>query len=815
MFTNSVNCFYQSRFNMMFLMLSLCLGVCLGDSGDVKMLTEEAYKQLAHQSELQVIYFKKELDLGLEDHVLEEVGLSTDRDAYDDRMLGEFYKEYSKSAKVLAEFDIPMYMVNCKTVKISEYCDKKDSHHNVYIFRGTELLNFSLDSMFDVDAIVSNILQIALLREVPILQSAQERREYEDEYKGKSNIVFSFQMAIGTKQHRALMEVAFRFKNKFTFAITTELSTVDGFPGLTKNDEVGLWLLQCKSSRSCSPARYYGRMIPEEISQFLNDCMVDNVIELTPENIQSEPFPGTRFHLVYVFYDEESSKFVRTHSEIILKKFKGTIGMIFINVDRVKNPYHDLLDNRPIPTIGFKGVDMGTIVFMPTEMEPGEFIEHQLEGYVGKMSPKQSQSVDDSDLDDPRKYLSEVERQDDQIALAMSHFHNKPLDDSSLQALTDKTFPIETTNRDLLIVLFYLPFDAMSSAVYHSFLAAADVLVEQKRSNPLSSVNCFDWTDVCQKENVTFYELPAPLEINSVNEFKQVVDGKIPKSDIKVDAIAIGLVKNEYSNEARMVGKIALELQGYMVVSMASGDVAQKISDMKGIPMSSLVIYKANDQFQPQVFTKVIDKTEDELVTWARQKTIPVFNELTPINLPLIYARRQPIVIYFMEPMTGTDSSHTMETYQSKTTTQEVMTSYTGKKDEDCLVTVILTEGHVFVYGDKLTDLVSIEKWQKAIKTNNVEPTKVLPMGDWKPRIPPYDFVKLMEEDNTYQKQRQDRVGHQLANEEEIIFDTVRESAPVTDKGDLIRGKDELPGMRIETTSTSQSVPPNVGRNEL
>jgi len=29
--------------------------------------------------------------------------------------------------------------------------------------------------------------------------------------------------------------------------------------------------------------------------------------------------------------------------------------------------------------------------------------------------------------------------------------------------------------------------------------------------------------------------------------------------------------------EARMVGKIALELQGYMVVSMASGDVAQKM----------------------------------------------------------------------------------------------------------------------------------------------------------------------------------------------------------------------------------------------
>ena len=40
--------------------------------------------------------------------------------------------------------------------------------------------------------------RIVLLREVPILQSREERLDFEKKYHGKSDIVFSYQQAIGT-----------------------------------------------------------------------------------------------------------------------------------------------------------------------------------------------------------------------------------------------------------------------------------------------------------------------------------------------------------------------------------------------------------------------------------------------------------------------------------------------------------------------------------------------------------------------------------------------------------------------------------------
>lgn len=47
----------------------------------------------------------------------------------------------------------------------------------------------------------------------------------------------------------------------------------------------------------------------------------------------------------------------------------------------------------------------------------------------------------------------------------------------------------------------------------------------------------------------------------------------------------------------------------------------------------------------------------------------------------------------------------------------------------------------------------------------------MLPVGEWRPRVPPYDFVKLVEADNAYHRER-DRIGHQLASDEEITLIT-------------------------------------------
>ena len=60
-----------------------------------------------------------------------------------------------------------------------------------------------------------------------------------------------------------------------------------------------------------------------------------------------------------------------------------------------------------------------------------------------------------SELDEVEQ-LEAVERQDDQIAEAVYRMRKVAIEKQYIPELTDKTFPIETKEKDLLVVLFYL-----------------------------------------------------------------------------------------------------------------------------------------------------------------------------------------------------------------------------------------------------------------------------------------------------------------------------------------------------------------------
>ena len=57
---------------------------------------------------------------------------------------------------------------------------------------------------------------------------------------------------------------------------------------------------------------------------------------------------------------------------------------------------------------------------------------------------------------DEEELIEAVEKQDDQIAEAVFRMRKVPIDRQYIPALTDKTFPVETKQKDLLVVLFYL-----------------------------------------------------------------------------------------------------------------------------------------------------------------------------------------------------------------------------------------------------------------------------------------------------------------------------------------------------------------------
>ncbi len=113
-----------------------------------------------------------------------------------------FFNEYNLASQLLSNYNVRFGMVNCK-VEDLEYCKKKNVQKNVYAFRDKqEMLDLPLENMFDVNSIMSNILQLVLLKEVPIIQEKQERADLENKFKGKQDIFFTFQRAIGTYEHR-------------------------------------------------------------------------------------------------------------------------------------------------------------------------------------------------------------------------------------------------------------------------------------------------------------------------------------------------------------------------------------------------------------------------------------------------------------------------------------------------------------------------------------------------------------------------------------------------------------------------------------
>lgn len=120
--------------------------------------------------------------------------------------------------------------------------------------------------------------------------------------------------------------------------------------------------------------------------------------------------------------------------------------------------------------------------------------------------------------------LSVVEIQDDPVAEAVFRLRHTPPDRSHLTQLKRETFAAKTSEADLLMVLFHVscelipwpfptftsssscssflhssPVDARSAAFMYAFADAAT------HTPGLATLDCYDWTDVCQQQNVTSF----------------------------------------------------------------------------------------------------------------------------------------------------------------------------------------------------------------------------------------------------------------------------------------------------------------------
>ncbi|KAM6945711.1 thioredoxin domain-containing protein 16 [Aplochiton taeniatus] len=161
-----------------------------------------------------------------------------------------FLDQLEKSAEALQDYGISVATVNCSKEMVTKFCKGDKLMTKAYLFRGGEVLkSFDLDTVFDVNAIVSHSLFTVLYEEVRFVQTAFELQALENAAKGEKDIVLGHVPVFGLADHRALMETAFVYGAKYQFVLTNGEPVLEHLRGASGSSVApGLWFLHCGSA---------------------------------------------------------------------------------------------------------------------------------------------------------------------------------------------------------------------------------------------------------------------------------------------------------------------------------------------------------------------------------------------------------------------------------------------------------------------------------------------------------------------------------------------------------------------------------------
>lgn len=618
-----------------------------------------------------------------------------------------FYAEYDKSAEYLGLYNLKLGVVDCRDAENLDIdrCSQLDAPSSVFTYSyGNDLLALEIETMFDVNSMMSNILQLVLLREVPILQSEKEIESFINKHKGATDIIFSFQKAIGTYEHRIFMEVAYAFHHKFQFAISTSQNAVGGLvnpPAAT--DEARIWIMMCSQVHSpeedCFVNVYDDKMDLSSLANFMRKLDLPLNFDI-PGNGTSHPYtPDLGLHLVYLFYRETTKHMVQDILRVAGNQFHGKAAFLSINVE-LTLPEMIGLDSFPprTPAIAVQFESKGKPDLMSEEAwsidSAFEFFVNKLHEY--NMKPKDGHVESPSDVmdvgrDDGKvfpddgeekdRYREEVETEDDHVAEAVQRARRIKLDIELALALTDETFTSTIKERDIVFTLFYLPFDHRSLAFLRAYGEAARKF-ENETDRPFTYVNCHDWTDVCAKEKITRYptlkifhqgkylkdydgmqsiedvitaytllkqEKPVPL-LEKIN-IEKFFNGILPDgSNISGSVFVVGLFADTQSKGVNTYQGVAKRLGDQFTFGINTNGNGKDFVQIYGCSvLPCIVVLKKKDIVQPYVAYSGDVSSAEELSKFIEQSLTPSLAELTPSLFPRLYKQKRAFVISFVD----------------------------------------------------------------------------------------------------------------------------------------------------------------------
>ncbi|KAL7862495.1 hypothetical protein SRHO_G00139360 [Serrasalmus rhombeus] len=258
-----------------------------------------------------------------------------------------FIEQLEMSAHALEDYGILVGKVNCSKDSVEKYCTGEEVMKKAYLFRGADVLrSFDIDTVFDVNAIVSHVLFSVLFTEVRYVHTPAELLAVERAAKGKMDIVMGHIQVLGLPEHRALMEAAFVYGAKYQFVQTTGAPLLKHL-GVADPTSVQarLWFLHCRGvahrSEPCPHTLMRKPLTTINIHTFLQLMEAPLLTEaaVDPDEVKVV-YNHLNVPLLFLFTQSETLQLDRDTAESVARRLRGEVGVVLIHRDshRVKTP---------------------------------------------------------------------------------------------------------------------------------------------------------------------------------------------------------------------------------------------------------------------------------------------------------------------------------------------------------------------------------------------------------------------------------------------------------------------------------------------
>ncbi|XP_036162970.1 thioredoxin domain-containing protein 16 isoform X1 [Myotis myotis] len=692
-----------------------------------------------------------------------------------------FLEELNKAVKPLQDYGISVAKVNCVKEETSRYCGKEKDLMKAYLFRGNILLReFPTDTLFDENAIIAHVLFALLFNEVKYITTLGDLQNIENALKGKADIAFSYVRAIGTPEHRAVMEAAFVYGNTYQFVLTTEIALLESI-GMEDIKYAHLYFFHCKAvldlTQQCRRTLMGQPLTTLDIYRFIKSMEAPLLTEVAEDPQQvSTVHLQLGLPLVFIVSQQATYEADRRTAEWIAWRLLGKAGVLLLLRDSLE---------VDIP-------QQANVVFKREEGMPVEFLVlHDVDlviSYVENNTYIEERQEDEADdMEGP-----DMGMQDDEVAESVYRDRKRQLPLELIVELTGETFNTTVMASDS-IVLFYAGWQAVSMAFLHSYVDLA-VKLKGTPTMLLTRINCANWPDVCTKENVTEFpvvkmykegenpvsyggmlgtedllkfiqlnRISCPVNITSIQEAEEYLTGELYKDLISYSGVSVlGLFSPSMTTAQEDFTEAGKYLKGCVITGIYSEEDVLILSNKYTTTLPALLLARHKES---QVESIPLANTHvQEIVQIITNALLETFPEITVENLPTYLGLQKPLLILFSDGIINPQYQKAMLTLVKEKHLDSVIPCWLNLKNTPVgrgilqvyfevlpplplLVVVNLhSGGQVFAFpSDQAITEQNLLLWLKKLEDGLESHITILSAQEWKPPLPAYDFLRMMD----------------------------------------------------------------------